>query len=99
MPKPRNDDWFHAHRKAVKRTTQLRNCLLSFLSDPFSVVNPGREGDSDGSGGNSLNYPCLTPRFDLKYLAYSGGMIRDFFPGWPGDAVLVNPGLRPAGNK
>jgi transposase len=26
-------DWFHAHRKAVKRTTQSRNRLLSYLSD------------------------------------------------------------------
>jgi transposase len=26
-------DWFHAHRKAVKRATQLRNRLLSYLSD------------------------------------------------------------------
>jgi len=26
-------DWFHAHRKAVKRTTQLRHRLLSYLSD------------------------------------------------------------------
>ncbi len=26
-------DWFHAHRKAVKRTTQVRNRLKSFLSD------------------------------------------------------------------
>lgn len=26
-------DWFHAHRKAVKRTTQMRNRLLSYLSD------------------------------------------------------------------
>jgi transposase len=26
-------DWFHIHRKAVKRTTQLRNRLLSYLSD------------------------------------------------------------------
>jgi len=26
-------DWFHAHRKAVKRTTQVRNRLLSYLSD------------------------------------------------------------------
>jgi hypothetical protein len=92
-------DWFHAHRKAVKRTTQLPHRLLFYLSDPFSAVHPGREGDSDGSGGNSLNYPCLTPRFDLKYFAYSCEMIRDFFPDRPYDAVLVNPGLRPAGNK
>ena len=26
-------DWFHAHRKAVKRATQVRNRLKSFLSD------------------------------------------------------------------
>jgi transposase len=26
-------DWFHAHRKTVKRTTQMRNRLLSYLSD------------------------------------------------------------------
>jgi transposase len=26
-------DWFHAHRKAVKRSTQMRNRLLSYLSD------------------------------------------------------------------
>ncbi len=26
-------DWFHAHRKAVKRTTQMRNRVLSYLSD------------------------------------------------------------------
>lgn len=26
-------DWFHAHRKAVNRTTQLRNRLRSYLSD------------------------------------------------------------------
>jgi transposase len=26
-------DWFHAHRKAVKRTTQMRSRLLSYLSD------------------------------------------------------------------
>ena len=26
-------DWFHAHRKAVKRTVQMRSRLLSYLSD------------------------------------------------------------------
>lgn len=26
-------DWFHAHQKAVKRTTQMRNRILSYLSD------------------------------------------------------------------
>src|SRR5580658_3509782 len=26
-------DWFHVHRKAVQRSTQMRNRLLSYLSD------------------------------------------------------------------
>src|SRR5688500_1590439 len=26
-------DWYHAHGKSVKRTTQMRNRLLSYLSD------------------------------------------------------------------
>jgi len=30
---PERRDWFHAHRKAIKRTTQMRNRLLSYLSD------------------------------------------------------------------
>jgi len=36
VPDPKTQewrDWFHAHRKAVKRTTQARNSLLSYLSD------------------------------------------------------------------
>ncbi len=36
LPDPKTQerrDWFHAHRKAVKRTTQMRNRLLSYLSD------------------------------------------------------------------
>lgn len=33
-------DWFHAHRKAVKRTNQARNSLLSYLSD--NGVRPRR---------------------------------------------------------
>jgi transposase len=34
-------DWFHIHRKAVKRTTQLRNRLLSYLSDNGVRLKPG----------------------------------------------------------
>ena len=34
-------DWFHAHRKAVKRTTQMRNRLLSYLSDHGVRLKPG----------------------------------------------------------
>lgn len=34
-------DWFHAHRKAVKRTTQMRNRLLSYLSDQGVRLKPG----------------------------------------------------------
>jgi transposase len=36
VPDPKTQerrDWFHAHRKAVKRTTQMRNRLHSYLSD------------------------------------------------------------------
>src|SRR6202162_4593422 len=36
VPDPKTQerrDWFHAHRKASKRTTQIRNRLLSYLSD------------------------------------------------------------------
>src|SRR5580700_10023412 len=36
VPDPKTQerrDWFHSHRKAVKRTTQIRNRLLSYLSD------------------------------------------------------------------
>ena len=36
VPDPKTQerrDWFHSHRKAVKRTTQVRNRLLSYLSD------------------------------------------------------------------
>jgi transposase len=33
MPTQERRDWFHAHRKAVKRTTQMRARLRSYLSD------------------------------------------------------------------
>jgi transposase len=36
-------DWFHAHRKAVKRTTQTRNRLLSYLSDQGVRLKRGTE--------------------------------------------------------
>lgn len=34
-------DWFHAHRKAVKRTTQMRNRVQSYLSDNGVRLKPG----------------------------------------------------------
>jgi len=34
-------DWFHAHRKAVQRTTQVRNRLQSYLSDHGVRLKPG----------------------------------------------------------
>lgn len=34
-------DWFHAHRKVVKRTTQMRNRILSYLSDHGVRLPPG----------------------------------------------------------
>ncbi len=44
VPEPRTQerrDWFHAHRKAVKRTTQMRNRILSYLSDNGVRFQPG----------------------------------------------------------
>ena len=34
-------DWFHAHCKAVKRSTQMRNRVLSYLSDNGVRLKPG----------------------------------------------------------
>lgn len=34
-------DWFHAHRKAVTRSTQMRNRLRSYLSDNGVRLKPG----------------------------------------------------------
>jgi transposase len=34
-------DWWHAHRKAVKRSTQMRNRVLSYLSDNGIRLKPG----------------------------------------------------------
>ena len=36
-------DWFHAHRKAVKRSVQARNSLLSYLSDNGVRLKPGTD--------------------------------------------------------
>ncbi len=44
VPDPKTQewrDWFHAHRKAVKRTTQMRNRILSYLSDYGVRLEPG----------------------------------------------------------
>jgi transposase len=40
-------DWFHAHRKTVKRTTQMRNRLLSYLSDNGVRLPEGKELTED----------------------------------------------------
>src|SRR2546430_934683 len=44
VPDPKTQewrDWFHAHKKAVKRTTQMRNRILSYLSDNGVRFQPG----------------------------------------------------------
>lgn len=44
VPDPKTQerrDWFHSHRKAVKRTTQIRNRLRSYLSDNGVRLKPG----------------------------------------------------------
>jgi transposase len=49
-------DWFHAHRKAVKRTTQMRNRLLSYLSDNGVRLKAGVRL-ARGKGGAELLHP------------------------------------------
>ena len=41
-------DWFHAHRKATRRTTQMRNRLRSYLSDNGVRVPEGLRVDKPG---------------------------------------------------
>src|SRR5260221_3450160 len=45
-------DWFHAHRKCVKRATQMSNRLLSYLSDNgvrlAAGVRPSQEDEGRG---------------------------------------------------
>ena len=47
-------DLFHAHRKAVKRTTQLRNRLSSYLSDNGVRLKPGTELSEPGQAEAQL---------------------------------------------
>ena len=56
LPDPKTQerrDWFHAHRKAVKRTTQMRNRLLSSLSDN-GVRLPPRTAWTDAKSAEEL---------------------------------------------
>ncbi len=44
-------DWLHAHRKCVKRTTQMCNRIISYLSDngvrlPAGTLNPSPEAEA-----------------------------------------------------
>lgn len=47
-------DWLHAHRKAVKRTTQTRNSLLSYLSDNGVRLKPGTRLANDSQTEQKL---------------------------------------------
>lgn len=47
-------DWFHAHRKTVKRTTQMRNRLLSYLSDNGVRLKKGTVLAKGKAGEQSL---------------------------------------------
>jgi transposase len=42
-------DWYHAHQKAVKRTTQMRNRVLSYLSDNGVRLPKGTRLASDAT--------------------------------------------------
>jgi transposase len=47
-------DWFHAHHKATKRTTQARNSLLSYLSDNGVRLKKGTRLASDSEAEPTL---------------------------------------------
>src|SRR5690242_21658017 len=47
-------DWFHAHRKAVKRLVQARNSLLSYLSDNGVRLKKGTRLSHAGAGEQQL---------------------------------------------
>lgn len=47
-------DLFHAHRKVVKRTTQMRNRILSFLSDQGVRLKPGTPLATDKAADQAL---------------------------------------------
>lgn len=47
-------DWFHAHRKAVKRATQARNSLLSYLSDNGVRLKKGTRLAGDAQAEQTL---------------------------------------------
>jgi transposase len=47
-------DWFHAHRKAVKRLVQARNSLLSYLSDKGVRLKKGTRLSQPGAGEEHL---------------------------------------------
>jgi transposase len=47
-------DWFHSHRKAVQRTTQLRNRLRSYLSDQGVRLAQGTPLARGPSAGEQL---------------------------------------------
>lgn len=47
-------NWFHAHRKAVKRLVQARNSLLSFLSDNGVRLKKGTCLSKPGAGEQEL---------------------------------------------
>lgn len=47
-------DWFHAHRKAHKRTTQVRNRLQSYLSDNGVRLQKGTRLTQDPEGAELI---------------------------------------------
>jgi transposase len=57
VPDPKTQerrDWFHAHRKAVKRLTQSRNSLLSYLSDNGVRLKRGASLTEPGEGEQEI---------------------------------------------
>lgn len=58
IPDPKTQerrDWFHAHEKAIKRTTQMRNRILSYLSDNGVRLKKGTRLATDKFAGQKIH--------------------------------------------
>jgi transposase len=77
VPDPKTQerrDWFHAHRKAVKRSTQMRNRLLSYLSDNGVRLKKGTPLAKGQAAEKAL---AKTPPWTLRQWQVIEGMLME----------------------
>ena len=94
-------DWFHAHRKAVKRTTQMRARLRSYLSDNGVRLKPKTRLSQVGEAEEQIRAArCWSPRqwqvvqgmlMELRHAEQQ----RQHWSGLMAQEVLSDPDLLP----